>query len=101
MAKAQKKASREIKMRGKVSFLLSDWSIFPTRSQHARRLNRSGWLVGYVICDSNMAASLSFGTLTNFGDKTSNNSDSWQDANTALAELDKGELVKLPKFHKM
>ncbi|KAJ7390820.1 Integrator complex subunit 7 [Desmophyllum pertusum] len=37
-----------------------------------------------------MAASLSFGTLMNFGDKTSNNSDSWQDANTALAELDKG-----------
>ncbi|KAL9954770.1 hypothetical protein ACROYT_G042345 [Oculina patagonica] len=37
-----------------------------------------------------MAASLSFGTLTNFGDKTSNNPDSWQDANTALAELDKG-----------
>lgn len=46
------------------------------------------------ICDSKMAASLSFGTLMNFGDKTSNNSDSWQDANTALAELDKGALLE-------
>lgn len=46
------------------------------------------------ICDSKMAASLSFGTLMNFGDKTSSNSDSWQDANTALAELDKGALLE-------
>ena len=34
-----------------------------------------------------MAASVSLG---NFGDKTSSNSDSLQDASTALAELDKG-----------
>ena len=38
-----------------------------------------------------MAATLSFGGLMNFGEKSSSNSaDNWQDANTALAELDKG-----------
>ncbi|XP_022784307.1 integrator complex subunit 7-like [Stylophora pistillata] len=36
-----------------------------------------------------MATLLSFGT-SNIGQKTSNNSDSWQDANSALSELDKG-----------
>ena len=46
------------------------------------------------ICDSNMAALLSFGALINFGDKTSNNPDSWQDANTALSELDKGRVCE-------
>lgn len=50
--------------------------------------------MAYGICVSNMAASMGFGTSTNFGDKNSNNPDSWQDANTALAELDKGALVK-------
>ena len=40
-----------------------------------------------------MAATLSFGGL-NFGEKSSSNSaDNWQDANTALAELDKGTLT--------
>ena len=38
----------------------------------------------------NMAAALSSSSWVNFGVKSSNNSDSWQDANTALAELDKG-----------
>ena len=42
-----------------------------------------------------MAAALSFGSVMNFGEKSSNNSDSWQDANTALAELDKGSLICL------
>ncbi|KAK2560871.1 Integrator complex subunit 7 [Acropora cervicornis] len=37
-----------------------------------------------------MAAALSYGSLASFGEKFSNNSDSLQDANTALAELDKG-----------
>ncbi|XP_068683543.1 integrator complex subunit 7-like isoform X2 [Montipora foliosa] len=37
-----------------------------------------------------MAAALSSSSWVNFGVKSSNNSDSWQDANTALAELDKG-----------
>ena len=42
----------------------------------------------------NMAATLSFGGLMNFGEKSSSNSaDNWQDANTALAELDKGTLI--------
>ena len=42
----------------------------------------------------NMAATLSFGGLMNFGEKSSSNSaDNWQDANTALAELDKGTLL--------
>jgi len=50
--------------------------------------------MAYGIYYSKMAASLSFGVL-NFSDKTSSNSDSWQDANTALAELDKGRLLKL------
>jgi len=49
--------------------------------------------MAYGICDSKMAASLSLGAF-NFSDKTSSNSDSWQDANTALAELDKGILPK-------
>ena len=41
-----------------------------------------------------MAATLSFGGLMNFGEKSSSNSaDNWQDANTALAELDKGTLT--------
>lgn len=40
-----------------------------------------------------MAAALSFGTFMNFGEKSSNNSDSWQDANSALAELDKGNVT--------
>ena len=41
-----------------------------------------------------MAATLSFGGLMNFGEKSSSNSaDNWQDANTALAELDKGTLI--------
>lgn len=51
-------------------------------------------VMAYGICVSNMAASMGFGTSINFGDKNSNNPDSWQDANTALAELDKGALVK-------
>ncbi|RMX39854.1 hypothetical protein pdam_00013450 [Pocillopora damicornis] len=37
-----------------------------------------------------MASLLSFGTFTNIGEKSSNSSDSWQDANSALSELDKG-----------
>ena len=42
----------------------------------------------------NMAATLSFGGLMNFDEKSSSNSaDNWQDANTALAELDKGTLI--------
>jgi len=53
--------------------------------------------MAYGICDSKMAASLSFGAL-NFSDKTSSNSDSWQDASTALAELDKGRLLKFVIF---
>lgn len=41
-----------------------------------------------------MAATLSFGGLMNFGEKSSSNSaDNWQNANTALAELDKGTLT--------
>ena len=41
-----------------------------------------------------MAATLSFGGLMNFAEKSSSNSaDNWQDANTALAELDKGTLT--------
>lgn len=41
-----------------------------------------------------MAATLSFGGLMNFDEKSSSNSaDNWQDANTALAELDKGTLT--------
>ena len=49
----------------------------------------SVFCIAYGICDSKMAALSSVGVL-NFGDKTSSNSDSWQDANTALQELDKG-----------
>lgn len=55
-------------------------------------------VMAYGICDSKMAASLSFGAL-NFSDKTSSNSDSWQDASTALAELDKGRLLKFIFFY--
>ena len=37
---------------------------------------------------------MSFGGLMNFGEKSSSNSaDNWQNANTALAELDKGTLT--------
>ena len=43
--------------------------------------------MAYGICDFKMAASVNL-----FGDKTSSNSDSLQDASTALAELDKGRL---------
>lgn len=78
-------------MRGKVSFLIPDWFLsyreFPACSAFTLLV------MAYGICDSKMAASLSFGAL-NFGDKTSSNSDSWQDANTALAELDKGTLLE-------
>ena len=49
--------------------------------------------MAYGICDFKMAASVSFGAL-NFGDKTSSNSDSLQDASTALGELDKGRLLE-------
>ena len=49
--------------------------------------------MAYGICDFKMAASVSFGSL-NFGDKTSSNSDSLQDASTALGELDKGRLLE-------
>ncbi|XP_067029171.1 integrator complex subunit 7-like isoform X1 [Acropora muricata] len=37
-----------------------------------------------------MAAALSYGSFASFGEKFSSSSDSLQDANTALAELDKG-----------
>ena len=49
--------------------------------------------MAYGICDFKMAASVNLGAL-NFGDKTSSNSDSLQDASTALAELDKGRLLE-------
>jgi len=71
-------------MRGKISFLITDWFLSSKSSQQARY-----FALGYGICDSKMAALSSLGVL-NFGDKTSSNSDSWQDANTALQELDKG-----------
>lgn len=45
-----------------------------------------------------MAAALSYGSLASFGEKFSNNSDSLQDANTALAELDKGIVLIIVCF---
>jgi len=35
----EKASSREIKMRGKISFLISDWFVFSANSRHARILH--------------------------------------------------------------